>query len=391
MTRRLACAVTVALVAACSGGGGRNNQNQTTNTSLTTNGDSATAGSDSATGTAGSATSNGATGTLFDVGDASTSGGTGPTCNEVTDTAENKLQPADIIVVVDNSGSMDFEANFVQNYLNTFSNQIIQAGIEAHVAVISSYPDNGNGVCINAPLGKPGGCLENPPDDNNLPTFLHIDKKVSSNSALQDILGTEPQWNQILRPDGSLHMIVITDDDSNLSAGDFDSMLKAIDPAYGKYVFHAIASPEDPVQACLLQTSCCFQAADQGKEYETLVNMTGGVFGNLCDQDFAPVFDAVSEKVVQTAGIACEWDIPDTENFDPDKVNVQFDDGQGGILDIGRVDDPAQCPNVTDGWYYDDPLNPTKILLCPQTCEKVQGFDNAQIQIKFGCPTKPAG
>ncbi len=376
-----------ALVAACNGGSGRDTSTSS-NTSITTaTTQTATGTTQGTAGTAGAST----TGTLFDVGDASTSGGTGPTCDEVTDTAENKLQPADILVVVDNSGSMDFEANFVQNYLNTFSNQIIQAGIEAHVALISSYPNNGNGICINAPLGKPGGCLENPPDDNNLPTFLHIDKKVSSSSSLQDILDTEPQWSQILRPDASLHIIVITDDDSSLSAGAFDSMLKAINPDYGKYVFHAIAAPEDPALACLQMTSCCLLAADRGKEYEDLVNLTGGVFGNLCDQDFAPVFTAVSEKVVQTAGIACSWDIPDTENFDPNKVNVEFDDGQGGILDIGRVDDPAECANVSDGWYYDDPASPTQILLCPQTCEKVQGFDNAQIQIKFGCPTKPAG
>ncbi len=388
MLRSYVCATTVALLVACNGGEGRDDKN-TTSTTLTTGGNSTTGST--ATGTASATGTGSSTGTLFDVGEAETSAGTGPTCEEVTDTAENKLQPADIIVVVDNSGSMDFEANFVQNYLNTFSNQIIQAGIEAHVALISSYPGNGNGICINAPLGKPGGCLENPPDDNNPPSFLHIDKKVSSNSALQDILDTEPEWSQILRPDGSLHMIVITDDDSSLSAGAFHSMLVAINPECGKYVFHAIASPEDPALACLQMTSCCLLAADQGKEYEALVNMTGGVFGNLCDQDFAPVFDAVSEKVVQDAAIACSWDIPDTENFDPDKVNVQFDDGMGGILDIGRVDDPADCPSVTDGWYYDDPNMPTKILLCPQTCTKVQGFEDAKINIKFGCPTKPAG
>ena len=81
---------------------------------------------------------------------------------------------------------------------------------------------------------------------------------------------------------------------------------------------------------------------------------------------------------------------PDGMDFDPDQVNVEFDDGAGGILDIGRVESPAECAGVTDGWYYDDPMAPTRIIVCPQTCTKIQGFDMASISIKFGCATIPA-
>ncbi len=387
MTRLLGA--TLLTLTACGGGSGRESSSSSTSIGPTTNGsNSGTGTSDGTDSGSASATS----GDKFDVAQGTSTGvGSGGTCQEVNDTAENKLQPADIIMVVDNSGSMDFEANFVQNNLNDFSNQIIQSGIDVHVVLISSYPNNGNGICINAPLGKPGGCLENPQDDNQPPLFTHIDKSVSSNSALQDILDTEPQWRDLIRVTASLHIIVMTDDDSDLSAGAFDSQLKALDPIYGKYTFHAIAAPEDPITACLQMTQCCGLAAAKGTVYQQLVQQTGGIFGNLCSQQFGPIFDEVSTAVVQNSGLACEWDIPDQQNFDKDKVNVEFEDGIGGVLDIGRVDDPAECAGVTDGWYYDDPNMPTKILLCPQTCTKVQGFDDAKINIKFGCPTKPAG
>jgi hypothetical protein len=43
--------------------------------------------------------------------------------------------------------------------------------------------------------------------------------------------------------------------------------------------------------------------------------------------------------------------------------------------------------NVTDGWYYDNPADPQAIVVCPQTCDKIQGFDMAKISIQFGCET----
>ena len=89
------------------------------------------------------------------------------------------------------------------------------------------------------------------------------------------------------------------------------------------------------------------------------------------------------------------WDIPAPppgETLDPDFVNVVFFPGGGAPPEtIGRVDDASECSMVTDGWYFDDPMNPTKVLVCPQTCTKIQGVQNAKIDIQFGCATVPAG
>lgn len=39
------------------------------------------------------------------------------------------------------------------------------------------------------------------------------------------------------------------------------------------------------------------------------------------------------------------------------------------------------------GWYYDDQLNPTAIVLCPETCDSISSDTTATIQIRLGCST----
>lgn len=316
-----------------------------------------------------------------DVGTPGGSGGPGgeEECASQTTPAENMRQPADIIVVVDNSGSMDFEAAAVQTNLNAFSQQMVDSGIDVHVVLMSSYPGDGNGICIDPPLGI-GGCDDN---DNNPPVFTHIDSRIGSNDALVQILEHEPEWSVVLRPDAQLHFMVVTDDESELGALEFDMALKALDPNYALYKLNGIVC-----------TTECAETAAIGDTYITLGQLTNGIIGDLCLQDFQPVFDQLATEVISGAQIACEWDIPAPppgEDFDPTKVNVEFDDGLGGGFEIGYVDSAADCPNVVDGWYYDNAAAPTKILACAQTCQKIQGVETAQINISLGCDSVPAG
>lgn len=316
-----------------------------------------------------------------DVGDPGADGGPGggdEECASQVTPAENKKQPADIIVVVDNSGSMDFEAASVQDNLNAFSQQIVDSGIDVHVVLVSSYPGDGNGICIDAPLGS-GGC---PAADGNPPLFTHIDDRVGSNDGLERILADQAQWAPVLRPDAALHFMIVSDDESDLDAADFDAQLKALSPDYADYVFNGIVCTTD-----------CDETASIGNVYIALGQLTGGIISDLCLQDFQPVFDELATQVIAGAEIACEWDVPAPppgEDFDPAKVNVSFDDGMGGGFDIGYVESPADCTNVIDGWYYDNPAAPTKIFACDQTCQKIQGVETATIEITLGCETVPA-
>ncbi len=300
-------------------------------------------------------------------------------CAAVTEAAELVPVPADIIVVVDNSGSMGFEAGEIQLNLNDFSNQIIGSGIDVHVILVSSYPGDGNGICIAPPLG--GGVC--PGTDNNPPTFTHVDQFVASHNAWERVLATHAQWSAAIRPDAVKHIVTVTDDTSNMPMLDFDNAFLALDPSYAGYVHHSVVCHSN-----------CPSAAGIGTNYINLSMLTQGVAADLCDQNFQAVFDVLTTEVIGGSQLSCEFEIPpppDDMDFNPDQVNLEFDDGMGGILEIGRVDSAADCPNVIDGWYYDNPAAPTMILMCPQTCDKLQNAANGSININFGCATVPAG
>lgn len=334
-------------------------------------------------------------------------------CGAVEQMAQNRLQPADIIWAIDNSGSMTEEALAVQQNMNDFATRLVSSGIDVHLAMISTTNagplDTGgggwasfgggnwasfgggagggldfanecqgsNGVCIAAPFGS-GNC----PDDSNLPSFLHLLECVNSWNPLTRIVELQPMWASMLRPDASKHIVVVTDDDStmgHLTADGFISAVNAFDPPLPNWKFHGIFSFTD-----------CPSASAVGTVYRQLVDQTGGVAGDLCTQDFTPVFDALVTSVVQGSSLACDWAIPpppDGETFSPDKVNVKVTPSAGAALDILRVPPGSACGDQ-GGWHFDDEATPSKVVACPATCDSLQADAATKVSVLFGCKSR---
>ncbi len=324
------------------------------------------------------------------IGTGGSSGGNGSTnpdaaCQAVSVAADNKVQPADIIFAIDNSGSMDEEAVWVQQNMNAFSQQIIAAKVDVHVVLISSYPGDGNGICVDPPLGS-GGC---PTKDTNPPSFLHVNEEVSSHDALEQFVSTYPQYRSALRAGASKHFVVVTDDESEVSAANFTRDIVALDPTMlTGFKFHGIFSFTEGNN-----DHCKDLSAGEGKIYRELVTQTGGVSGDLCLQDFKPVFDRLARAVVGGSKLACEWQIPPPpsgKTFTPSQTNVTYGGAAGQPpRQIPNVDSASACANAKDGWawFYDDNMRPTKITVCPQACAAIQSEATARIDIFFGCPT----
>jgi hypothetical protein len=342
------------------------------------------------------------------------SGGSGPgggeSCAEEIAEANTGALPADIIFVVDNSGSMTDEAVFVQQSMNDFSNIVIGSGIDAHVILISADSTDDNGICVPTPLGS-GSC----PNDEALPVYRHVAQTVGSSNALDLILSTYPQWQDSLRAGATKTITVVTDDDSSLSAADFTSQLIALDSTFADFTFHGIIAPYelDPFQTlsctstsppnCANADVCCGVnsdvgffcnplPADEGAVYKALIAQTGGVEGNLCTQNFVPVFQAMATEVVAQAQVPCVYDIPPDpggQMIDPTKVNVEYkpDPGASAQPILNVPEGEAGC-GTTGGWYYDDAANPTTIILCDTTCDAVQAGSMPSVSVKFGCATQ---
>jgi hypothetical protein len=301
----------------------------------------------------------------------------------VSQQANNSVLPADVIWTIDTSGSMTEETNAVKTNMNNFSFQIANAGVDVRIILIAGQYDPGpfpplseDGICIGAPLGS-GLC----PGDSNLPSYAHIYEDVGSSNSLQKMLSTYPQWQGQLRSNSVKIFVVVTDDNSALPAASFTQQLNAIDPAkispnlwrfYGIYCF-----------------SDCPTAAQPGTVYQELVQQTNGVAGDLCLQNFQPVFDQLASGIVGAAKLACAWEIPPApagETFNKDLVNVEFTGGDGTKTTIGKVPSAADC-GPQGGWYYDNEVTPKNVLLCPASCTAIQADTNGKIDVKFGCQT----
>lgn len=323
------------------------------------------------------------------LGGATGSGGEGASggeCAGVSQQASNAVLPVDVIWTIDTSGSMAAETAAVRQNMNQFSQQIVNAGVDVRIILIAEqykpppfpgFPDDG--ICIDGPLGS-GKC----PDDNQGPNFLHVFQTVASTNSLQLILNTYPSYKAALRPDSLKILTVVTDDNSALPAASFTQQFDALDPSvimpglwklYGIFCF-----------------SKCPSAAKQGTVYQELVQQTQGVAGDLCTQNFKPVFDQLAAGVVASSKLACGWNIPAApagEIFDKQKVNVKFTAGGGQESTFGKVTSAADCgPN--GGWHYDSEQSPSKVLVCPSTCQAIQSDPAGKIDIQFGCATQLA-
>lgn len=88
--------------------------------------------------------------------------------------------------------------------------------------------------------------------------------------------------------------------------------------------------------------------------------------------------------------LQCTYTIPTPrpgETFDPDRLNVSFQEGDTAPEFVPRVDGGAQCGlGKKAGWYYDNPSNPSRVTLCKHSCTAVQG-GGIQVEVVLGCPT----
>ncbi|MEM9463222.1 MAG: hypothetical protein AAGF11_54275 [Myxococcota bacterium] len=296
----------------------------------------------------------------------------GGACPVISVESEPMAVPSDIIIAVDTSGSMNQEAQDVQNNLNMFSQQIVDAGVDARVVLISEGPGVG-GICIEPPLGG-GGC---PVTDDNVPLFLHVDTYVGSTNAYDQIINTYPQYQMVLRPDAVKQLLIVTDDNSWMSPQQFDMGFVALDPiTHIGYTQHGIVSMQN-----------CPAAAQVGQAYMDLAMSTGGTVGDLCLQDFQPVFDELATAVVDNA-VPCTYDLPTSGGGpqDPSTAEVDVDFGDGmGVEAVERVETLEDCDPEVDGWFFDDVDDPTKIIFCPQTCLRLKQGESVTVAVGISC------
>jgi hypothetical protein len=335
-------------------------------------------------------------------------------CPAITQKAERAEGKADIVIIIDNSLSMVEEAAAVQKNINAFSQQIKASGVDVRVVLISSAPKGASGggscidptgiacifvpglktgetgICVDPPLGKAGACPTGN-ETNEAAGFLHVREVVQSNDALQVLQRTYTQWQKMIRPDSAKTFVVVTDDDVRGEPG-----ADAFQQWVSSQALFQGSTWRFSGLYCVTKGPNCFNA---GLVYQDLVTRTKGITGDMAqfgsgniDAQFKTVFDSLANAIVKDAvPVPCQYGIPAPpagKTFDKKKLNVSYTNGANAKEDFFSVGTPGECSDQTGSWYYDDNNNPTKVVICPQACGRIQADDRATMQIIFDCDTK---
>lgn len=320
-------------------------------------------------------------------------------CATTTAPALPSILPADIIWVVDNSLSMEEEVTAVSANLNRFANFIIGSGIDAQVVMISNDdPTVGDGkyhVCVPPPLSATAAGVCPLGRDVDGDRYYHervtIEGVSGSNTrtnALTEIAARYPNYRSRLRLGATTHIVVVSDDDSAITAADFDAQLAALSPGFlRRPIVHSIVTRdatelESNTDGCVVAGCPCGYRV--GTEYLGLSAATGGIVQSICTADWGPVFDAIAAAVVETTSVPCSYAVPSPGGgltVNPEQVNV-YAAGSGERTLIPNVADAVAC-GTEPGWYYDNPADPRTVELCGAACLSVTG----SVEIDFGCDT----
>lgn len=328
-------------------------------------------------------------------------------CTEDRYSADFRFKPVDIIITLDNSGSMREEIESVERNINENLAQIIEdAGIDFRVILIGKHGEGGpfdSDICVSSPLSGTS-CDPVPPAPANTDRFFHVDTEVSSDDAFAVTLASFPQWSAQLRADAFKAMLVVTDDESSASingqeptAANFDAQLLALSgghfgaPGSRNYVFHTIAGlgpntdPADvwPPSAPLVDTQCQ-TAESKGFAYQQLSVVTGGVRYPVCEFDsYDAVFRTIATGIVEDARIDCSMRLPavgEQEVLDTQRMVLQFRaEGDEPAEVVTRVDNAGACG--ANNFYLTD----STIELCPDLCSRATASESGELVVFAEC------
>ena len=114
------------------------------------------------------------------------------------------------------------------------------------------------------------------------------------------------------------------------------------------------------------------------------------------EQFWLDIEDADTQRLIRikqiSGAISCDYNIPTGRTLDFSAVAIEIKVGASGTPTlVQRVANAAACSGATNGWFYDNnpPAVPTKITLCPQTCDPLKTNDGSAIKLVIGCAGVP--
>lgn len=308
-------------------------------------------------------------------------------CASTSETAT--LIPLDLFIMMDKSGSMKEKtgtgaskwtavSQAITSFVNSPNSAGIGVGIQYFAIEVNDVWFGTTESCTTADYAKPEVAIGALPA-NAAAIVSSIGSKSPSGAtptypALQGAIQYAKSY-AVAHPTHTVVVVLATDGEPNSSCDDNMSDIANLSlvAAAGK---PKILTFVIGVGSSLSNLN---SIAASGGTTSAFVLDTGG---NVVTQ-----FEAAL-KAIQGKALGCQYAIPkpsDGKPVDYDKVNLQLTAAGGPSGLTLYVDNVGACNATTGGWYYDNAAAPTKILLCPASCNLVTADKDAKVEILLGC------
>lgn len=297
---------------------------------------------------------------------------------------------ADILFVVDNSGSMyDDQVRLSQSF-DTFINWITQESVDFHIAITTTDVDLGgaNGAFVGTPtvLSNSTPNLADTFKANVLVGETGSGYEHGFDPAVRAL--TEPLVStanaSFLRENAKLYVIFVSDEEeqSTMAVADFRDQIVALKGGEASRV-HFTAITAEELNTC---------GATYGARYAELVTLTGGLSGSICQEDFGVTLQNLAFEVTNAVGHYFLTAIPE-----PSTIEVKVD---GVLQPADHWTYHAGTNSVEMGAQYVPAPGATIVITyeefgtapeCLQNGEVVYDLDGGEYSWKMYCVDVPEG
>jgi hypothetical protein len=421
------------IVAACSGGeqnegsGGTGGTSATGGSTMGGGAGSSGKGGTSSGGTGGSTsggtggTANGGSGGITNQGGESGEGGSGGIDACATDVQEAKLSPANLLFVIDKSGSMECNPpngdevlgamceNFPRKEDPTKDSkwEVTREALEAALDTLAMQDNISAGLSL-----FPKGTASNSCSVEATPEVPIGKLDAAQRSAIGEVLdavepgGLTPIAGATILSyshladrirarelTGNTFVVLLTDGAETCREEELPPLVEEHVPNARLFNIRtfAIGVPGSEEARGLLSKVAWEGGTPTSPSCDRsgplVENETGDChFDMTTSTDFASDLNDALLAISRTKTLSCSFEVPTNPSgggVDLGKVNVTFETGSGDVERVPNVPD-GDCADV-DGWQYSDDF--TRINLCGDVCNRVQNDPEGQVSIVLGCPT----
>lgn len=337
--------------------------------------------------------------------------GGGSSCAESTASAD--LVPANLLFVVDKSGSMNCNAPPTDPSCTVPQKVSSSEPSKWEITQDALTGPSGALQTLAGQVGVSVGLINFPLDDNcEVPASGDVTVPIAALDADQleaieaglDVTadGQTPLAGAAIRGlealrlgihagelEGKNYLVVMTDGSETCQVSALPDLLEFVEEAEKYYSIktYAIGAPGSEGSRALLsriavlggtrKSDSCEQ--DPGDASESChIDLTES---DDFESDLGSEFQDITEATTQL----CEYDVPTNALIDRAKVNVEYTPG-GGEKELVPQDPPnagdAQCEGA-QGWQYAE--DGSKIVLCGQICDDILADPKATVRVVFGC------